>query len=224
VAEGRPVVEPLPLPAPAQPVERTGDEPDGPPLDLAAGPAPWDRLPEAAAAALSGPERTDPDEPAPDGQVAAKTALTTKPHAPASQAAGQGALAPSFGGRPKPSGVLWVADRPEANALEIARLQANNVHVDVATSTAQGLELLSSHRYELIVSDMARVEHGQAVPDAGQQFVRQVRALDRETPIVIYADGRALDKYGAAALIAGANTVTSNTYELAREFATLGMV
>ncbi|HWC81346.1 MAG TPA: hypothetical protein VG756_15445 [Pseudonocardiaceae bacterium] len=218
-APGTPAPEPAkpatppaePAPVSVQPPAATGDRTGDPPLDLAAGPAPWDRLPDAAvpgsngAAAPVGVRQAEPDE----------------DHLPAPQPAHSPAM--NFG-RPKPSGVLWVADRPGANALEIARLQANNVHVDVATSTAQGLELLASHRYELIVSDMARVENGRAVPDAGLQLVKQVRTLDRDTPLVIYADPRGLNKYGASALDAGATTVTANTYELAREFAALGMV
>lgn len=181
-----------------------------PVLDIPAGPAPWDRLPGDR---LPADPAAEPGESAAPNQTALATASAVEP-APGGR----------FGGRPKPSGVLWVADRPESNALEMARLQANNVHVDVATTTERGLEKLSGHRYELIVSDMARVERGQPVSDAGQRFVRQVRALDHETPIVIYADGLALDKYGPAALAAGATTVTSNSYELAREFATLGLV
>jgi hypothetical protein len=217
-APGTPAPEPAkpatppaePAPVSVQPPAATGDRTGTPPLDLSAGPAPWDRLPDAApgsngAAAPVGVRQAEPDE----------------DHLPAPQPAHSPAM--NFG-RPKPSGVLWVADRPGANALEIARLQANNVHVDVATSTAQGLELLASHRYELIVSDMARVENGRAVPDAGLQLVKQVRTLDRDTPLVIYAAPRGLNKYGASALAAGATTVTANTYELAREFAALGMV
>jgi len=195
-------VQAAPEPAHEPTVERPAG---GPPLDLAAGPAPWDRLPGST---------NGTREPDPIPVQAAPAAKAVLPPAPMPQAYG----------RPKPSGVLWVADRPESNALEIARLQANNVHVDIATSTAGGLDLLASHRYELIISDMSRVENGRAVPDAGHQLIKQVRALDRETPIVIYADLRAIDKYGREALAAGATRVTSNTYELAREFAELGMV
>jgi hypothetical protein len=204
-------VVPKPVALTTEPAKPARDLPGGPPLDLAAGPAPWDRLPDATND-TRGPDLA-PREPRGTTQTPDKVA-TPPPSSPK----------PRPYGRPKPSGVLWVADRPEANVLEIARLQANHIHVDIATSTAGGLDLLASHRYELIISDMARVENGRPVPDAGHQFVTQVRALDRETPLVIYADLRAIDKYGREALAAGATKVTSNTYDLAREFAERGLV
>jgi hypothetical protein len=196
----------------SSPIQGTDTE-----LDIGSGPAPWDRwdhLPEPPAS----PESAQPTKqpPAVKAEEPAEPTPTEPPPAVAQT--------PFVIPRPKPSGVLWVSDHPEGNAVEIARLRFNNVRVDVARSTDEALERLAAHRYQLVVSDMVRVEHGRSVPDAGQQLVRSMRSLDQETPIAIYADEDSVAAHGKAARAGGANTITSSSYELSRELSALGLV
>lgn len=198
---------------------------DGDALDIGAGPAPWDRwdqLPEDPADV----DRPLP-EPVPDSWVggSSRKAAANPTYAEPRRAEAEPRSAADFlARRPKATGVLWVDDQPQQVAVEIARLQNNSVPVDVARSTEDALNKLSGHRYELIVSDMSRVENGQPVPDAGQRLAHAVRALDQDTPLVIYTDVFGVDKYGRSAEQAGASMVTSSAYELAREFDRMGLV
>lgn len=121
------------------------------------------------------------------------------------------------------SGVLWVDDNPTNNAIEIERLRQAGVDVRTALDTEDALLALSRRQFALIVSDMARKEHGRMVADAGVQLVREVRAHDAETRIVIYSASGGANRYGAAAKEAGADLVTSSAYELFREFRSLGL-
>lgn len=124
---------------------------------------------------------------------------------------------------PHGAGVLWVDDNPTNNAIEIERLHQAGVDVRTAASTEDAMLTLGRRRFALIVSDMARKENGRVVADAGVQLVRDVRAHDAETPIVIYSASAGANRYGAAAREAGANVVTSSAYELFREFRRLGL-
>ncbi|MGH3621005.1 MAG: response regulator, partial [Sciscionella sp.] len=143
-------------------------------------------------------------------------------------APGQSQSATWQGDRPEPwlpaaSGVLWVDDHPENNAIQIDRLGRNGVMVDTALSTEEAAEKLRERRYQSIISDMGRFEHGRSVSDAGVQLVEQVRRYDQDTPVLIYASSRAVQTYGPRAKAAGANLVTSSPLELAEKLRRAGL-
>jgi CheY-like chemotaxis protein len=118
------------------------------------------------------------------------------------------------GSRPRATGVLWVDDHLRRHVIELDRLQRNGVVVDTASSTDAALDMLSTRRYQLIVSDLRRVENGQRIPDAGLRLTQAVRALDRDTPIVIFSTGPASRATREPIMAAGANLVTGSPTEL----------
>lgn len=126
--------------------------------------------------------------------------------------------------RPKPAGVLWVDDHPENNALQLDQLERNGVMVDTARSTREALQKLTGQRYQIIVSDLERVEDGKAVPDAGLELIRTVRAFDRETPVAIYTSARQTLVSADAAERSGATLVTASWYQLAGRLRELGLL
>lgn len=126
--------------------------------------------------------------------------------------------------RPKPAGVLWVDDHPERNALQVDHLERRGVVVDTVRSTKEALQKLTGQRYQLIVSDMERVEAGKPVPTAGLELIRTVRTFDRDTPVVIFATGHGNKVLGDTAAQIGADMVTSSWYELNQELRRVGVL
>jgi CheY-like chemotaxis protein len=125
--------------------------------------------------------------------------------------------------RPKPAGVLWVDDEPVHNALLVDHLERQGVVVDTARSTKEALQKLTGQRYQLIVSDMERIESGKPVPNAGLELIRTVRTFDRDTPVVIYGRGGGKAMNDTATQI-GADLVTSSWYQLNREMHRVGVL
>ncbi|HWE88633.1 MAG TPA: hypothetical protein VG317_04120 [Pseudonocardiaceae bacterium] len=200
------------------------------------GPAPWERVPQPAprAADVNNNVDNNPTKPAPAADPARSgTAHRGDPHPSAPdvprQADGKSDWRPGqsyqpAGNRPKATGVLWVDDHLERHALELDRLQRNGVLVDTADSTDGALDRLSIRRYQLIVSDLRRVENGQRVPDAGLRLTQAVRALDRDTPIVIFTDGPSDQARDEPILRAGATMVTTSPIKLFAELHKLDLV
>lgn len=126
--------------------------------------------------------------------------------------------------RPKPAGLLWVDDHPERNALQVDQLERRGVVVDTARSTKEALQKLTGQRYQLIVSDMERVEGGKPVPNAGLELIRTVRTFDRDTPVIIYAAGPSGRVLGDTAAQIGADMVTNSWFQLSQEMHRIGML
>jgi CheY-like chemotaxis protein len=91
--------------------------------------------------------------------------------------------------------VLWVDDRPDANVYERARLRDEGYQIVQATSTTAALNAVQSQGpFEVIVSDMARIEAGGRLnPTAGMDLLRQIRGTDQQTPVVFYSSARSLE-------------------------------
>lgn len=102
-----------------------------------------------------------------------------------------GAKAPSA---PRPSKLLWVDDRPNANVYERARAKDAGYELLQAESTAAAERLLASDGpVQMIVTDMARVEGGGKYnPSAGLDLIRDLRTTDQFTPVVVYSSRRSL--------------------------------
>jgi CheY-like chemotaxis protein len=111
--------------------------------------------------------------------------------------------------------VVWVDDKPEGNAYEIARLRDAGVDVTEATSTTEGLRLLiPSAKVDAILTDMGRRENGSYKSKAGLDFIRQVRELAIQTPIYVYTAQRAAARLKDEVVGAGGNGVTGSPVEL----------
>ena len=83
--------------------------------------------------------------------------------------------------------ILWVDDRPDNNTYERQVFESLGLTFDLALSTDEALERLSSSRYGAIISDMGRREG----PREGYRLLDAVRASDTIAPFFIYAGSNA---------------------------------
>jgi len=128
------------------------------------------------------------------------------------QAAAAGAAPQAYQDRPT---VLWVDDRPESNALELAKLRDDGVEVLQAKSTVEAMDVLTLRRgVQAIVTDLGRVEGGEYRPHAGLALIRQLREAGFEQPVLVYTSARGVARDREDALAAGAATVTASPTEL----------
>jgi CheY-like chemotaxis protein len=115
-------------------------------------------------------------------------------------------------GRPT---VLWVDDKPEANALEIAKLRDDGVEVLQARSTAEATDVLTLRRgVQAVITDLGRVEDGEYRPHAGLALLRQLREASFEQPVLVYTSARGVERDREDAVAAGARLVTASPTEL----------
>jgi CheY-like chemotaxis protein len=78
--------------------------------------------------------------------------------------------------------VLWVDDRPENNFYERVGLSQLGLAVDLAVSTAEGLQAAEYLKPDVIVSDMKRG----VKEDAGLELLQSLRSRGINTPVVFY--------------------------------------
>lgn len=78
--------------------------------------------------------------------------------------------------------VLWVDDEPANNREERTLLEALEVRIDLATSSAAAEQFLRNHHYLLMVTDVRREGHG----DEGIRFVQGLPAKGLLLPAIGY--------------------------------------
>ena len=105
--------------------------------------------------------------------------------------------------------VLWVDDNPDNNTYERQSLEALGIRFDLATSTDEALQKLSSMRYSAVISDMGRPPD----PQAGYTLLERMRRAGDATPFVIYARSNA-PEHKAEARKRGAMGSTNRASEL----------
>jgi CheY-like chemotaxis protein len=188
--------------------------PDRPALSADLVKAPWERLELPP----------EPEDSAPEAglSVVPSSSSSSSSEEDGEEPAGWTAARPDT--RPKPAGVLWVDDNPSHNALQLDQLERRGIVVDTARSTREAVQKLTGQRYQLIVSDMERIEGGKPVPNAGLELIRTVRTFDRETPVVIYSSGPAGRVLGDTATQIGADLVTNSWYQLSQELHRVGVL
>lgn len=81
---------------------------------------------------------------------------------------------------PSPAGVLWVDDRPDHNARLLDSLRDQGVRVDVAPTVSDAVVRLSQREYAIIVSDVSRVEDGEA-------DLRELDEASGRVPVVVFS-------------------------------------
>ncbi|MGK5080035.1 response regulator [Janthinobacterium sp. HLX7-2] len=106
--------------------------------------------------------------------------------------------------------VLWLDDHPRNNTLLVEQLERENIKVDLATSMRQALTMLQQKHYALLITDMARVENGRRIKDAGVRTVREVHLAQPELPIIVYCSKDTIASYGTEAEAAGARFITTS--------------
>jgi CheY-like chemotaxis protein len=126
------------------------------------------------------------------------------------------AIAVTSGEDTAPRRILWVDDWPGNNASLVEAMRSLQIPVDIALSTREALRWLERQSYGLIISDMGRLEDGEAHEAAGLELIKAVRDLDNRTPIFIYA-GRSAVLRREELKTAGASLVTDKPSELFSE-------
>lgn len=86
----------------------------------------------------------------------------------------------SSGSASSPAGVLWVDDRPDHNARLLDSLRDQGVRVEVAHSVTDALTRLGERQYAIVVSDVSRVDDGEA-------GLRQLDAASGRVPVVVFS-------------------------------------
>lgn len=82
--------------------------------------------------------------------------------------------------------ILWVYDNPDNNLYERYLFEASGIAVTSAQSTDEAMNLLNSHRYSAIISDMQRAEGG----EAGIALLQKIRNMNDNTPFFIYTGNK----------------------------------
>lgn len=90
--------------------------------------------------------------------------------------------------------ILWVDDRPDNNFYEREALKRYGVDFALATSTDEALRILSTARFDAIISDMGRPPDNRA----GYTLLQAVRAKGDNTPYFIYAGSRSQEHVAEA--------------------------
>ncbi|MEU7811051.1 response regulator [Pseudonocardia sp. NPDC049154] len=84
------------------------------------------------------------------------------------------------GGRAR---LLWVDDHPSTNRHEATAMEAVGIDVELSPSTEDALERIQRNRYDVIVSDMERLQQ----PQAGYDLLQKLRSTGVHTPFIVYA-------------------------------------
>jgi CheY-like chemotaxis protein len=146
-------------------------------------------------------------------QMAAQLAERGPPRSPGAAAA-PGAAPRAWADQDRPT-VLWVDDRPEGNALELAKLRDDGVEMLQAKSTAEAMDVLALRRgVQAVVTDLGRAEGGEYRPHAGLELLKQLREAGFGQPVVVYTSARGVARDRDDALAAGAAAVTASPTEL----------
>ena len=109
--------------------------------------------------------------------------------------------------------ILWVDDYPSNNAFIIDRLEREGVRVRKELSTDAAMVALKEDRFDVVISDLGRVERGHENPFAGLELVRAMAAAGLAVPTQIFAGSRGLDNKDKL-LAAGATAVAASAVDV----------
>jgi CheY-like chemotaxis protein len=112
--------------------------------------------------------------------------------------------------------LLWVDDKPENNAYLMTTIRGLDVDVVTARSTQEGVGVFCQAQppFDAVVTDAVRVEDGTVRSDAGVELISQLRTLDPDVPVFVYASPAAVRAVREQARAAGAGAVTASPTEL----------
>ncbi|MCE0763092.1 response regulator [Pseudonocardia kujensis] len=85
-----------------------------------------------------------------------------------------------LGGRAR---LLWVDDHPSNNLHEATAMETVGIDVELSPSTEDALERIQRNHYDVIVSDMERLQQ----PQAGYELLQKLRSAGVHTPFIVYA-------------------------------------
>ena len=112
--------------------------------------------------------------------------------------------------------VLWVDDHPENHVQLIEQMNNKEVSVIQEKTTDDAISRLSTSKFDLIVTDMHRMEFGAVHHEAGMELIKAIRDMGLSMPIVVFfgRSRKPVYRYKDVATKAGANLVTSSPTEL----------
>ncbi len=82
--------------------------------------------------------------------------------------------------------ILWVDDNPINNTYESSILKRLGASIVTARSTEEALALLNIDSYDLIISDIHRMESGRENPAAGYDLLDAVMQREPDSTLVFY--------------------------------------
>jgi CheY-like chemotaxis protein len=85
--------------------------------------------------------------------------------------------------------ILWADDTPLNNRFESGLLENLGASIANAKTTEEALELLHNRHFDIVISDIHRVEEGRDKPEAGYELLDKIRALGLTIPFVFYSVG-----------------------------------
>ncbi len=109
--------------------------------------------------------------------------------------------------------ILWVDDFPSNNAFIIGLFQSSGFLVRTVLSTHAALIEIKHQTFDIIISDLGRVEDGTNNPFAGLDLIKSIRQTDKKTPILIFAGSRGIENK-AELVREGADEVTSSAVDV----------
>ncbi|HML08909.1 MAG TPA: response regulator [Xanthobacteraceae bacterium] len=112
--------------------------------------------------------------------------------------------------------ILWVDDVPSKIAIQVQKLMQDGFWIDVASTTAQAVSMVEFTKYDLVITDMGRTEHGVHKPDAGLILAREIRQRDTTIPIIVFTTYQNVSRFQEGAGKVGILKITNSTIDLYR--------
>jgi hypothetical protein len=123
--------------------------------------------------------------------------------------------APPVDGPLRLATLLWVDDKPDGNALEVAQLRERGIESVQVRSTSEAMDALENRTdFCAVISDMGRTEDGAYRPKAGIELCRAILAGGYTYPFFVYTGRRSAITHNATVKSEGGCGATASTIEL----------
>ena len=107
-----------------------------------------------------------------------------------------------------PKRILWVDDKPVNNVIERGTLGKAGIDVVAVESTVDALSELTKSAFDLVISDMGRIENGTFNATAGIDLIKQLKTGSfPNLRMILYTSKEGFDQYNTQARQAGADDV-----------------
>ena len=119
--------------------------------------------------------------------------------------------------------ILWVDDNPINNSYEASVLKQLGASIVTARSTAEAKALFLQGRFDLVISDIVRVEAGRRNPEAGFELLKDLKHASPGIRVLFYTSNvarvnreSARDAYGIVDSPTDLINLASNALGIAR--------
>ncbi len=98
--------------------------------------------------------------------------------------------------------ILWVDDNPTHNLYEASLFERLGATIDFVQTTEAALKALANSHYDLIISDVERLEGDVRNPEAGYQLLDALEEAGRSIPTILYTGNvRRIDRKRARSAV-----------------------